>query len=435
MKKMIFLVLLLTFTLVPVMAQDNYIFGDPLPTAPELALRGEYSVGVQTLTLVKADSVDLLSLSADNPTATYDRVITIEVWYPAIIPDGVEERTTYDETLGRADVEGSLRAFTFEGRALRDAEPNTDGASYPLVIVSHGFPGSRYMMTYLTENLASKGYVVVAIDHTESTFSDVSNFGSTLFNRSTDQRFVIDEMDALSAGDGFLGGLLDAQNTAVIGYSMGGYGALATIGAGYNQVLTNFLGAVAEPLIYTEDYEADARVKASVLFAPWGGDLTPVGAPGASFWNADALANINIPTLWVSGSHDDVALYSGTVNLFESAVNSERYLLTYDNALHNSAPNPPPVEAVELGDYQRYADPVWDERRINNVNQHFVTAFLDQYLKGHDNDAYLKPAVENSNEGIFSLDEDGVPTADHTYWMGFPPRTALGLSLRFMGAE
>ena len=39
------------------------------------------------------------------------------------------------------------------------------------------------MMTYLTENLASKGYVVVAIDHTDSTYTDAGPFASTLLNR------------------------------------------------------------------------------------------------------------------------------------------------------------------------------------------------------------------------------------------------------------
>lgn len=429
MKKVFLVLLLVLLFVIPAMAQSDHVFGDALPTAPELAARGDYGVGVQTLSLVKADSVDLLNMSAANPTATYDRNITVEVWYPADL-GGAEERVTYEEHLGRADVEGSLRPFTFEGRALRDAEPITADAPYPLVVVSHGFPGSRYMMTYLTENLASKGYVVVAIDHTESTFTDVSNFGSTLFNRSTDQKFVIDQMAELAAGDGFLGGLLDADNTALIGYSMGGYGALATIGAGYNVILTNFLGVIAQPLTYSEGYEADPRVKAAILFAPWGGDLAVVGLAGIGLWDADALANITIPTLWVSGSHDDVAMYSGIVNLFEGAVNSDRYLLTYHNALHNVAPNPPPVEATALNDYERYAEPAWDERHINNVNQHFVTAFLDQALKGVDNSAYLDLAVEESNDGVFSLDDDGNPTETHTYWMGFSPRTALGLSLR-----
>jgi predicted dienelactone hydrolase len=54
------------------------------------------------------------------------------------------------------------------------------------VVVSHGYPGSRYLLAYLCENLASKGYVVVSIDHTDSTYRDVASFVSTVVNRSLD---------------------------------------------------------------------------------------------------------------------------------------------------------------------------------------------------------------------------------------------------------
>lgn len=415
------------------MAQDTFVFGDALPTAPELAARGEYGVGVQTLTLVNPGQLDLISALAGAEAPIYDRSITVEVWYPATIPADAAELTTYSETLGRADQEGSLVPFEFTGRAFRDAAPNAEGGPFPLVVVSHGFPGSRFMMTYLTENLASKGYVVVAIGHTESTFPDVSNFGSTLLNRPLDQVFVINEMERLNGADGFLNGLVDASKTALIGYSMGGYGALNVIGAGYNATLTGFLGsAVAGRLAGAEGYAADARVQVAVLFAPWGGDLSGIGVPDAAMWDDSALAEITIPTLWIAGANDDVALYeTGIARMFDAAVNSDRRLLTYADALHNVAPNPPPAAAVTLQQYERYAEPVWDEAHINNVNQHFITAFLDLNLKGNDAmAAYLNPAVENSNDGVYAVDEAGAFTDAHTYWPGFSPRTALGLSLR-----
>lgn len=432
---LLFVFLLVTVT-GGVMAQDDFVFGDLLPTAPELAARGEYGVGVQTRTYTNPDQIDLLNLSEDNPTATYDRELTVEIWYPAVTADG-EESITYQDNMGRADVPDSLRPMEFAGRAARDAEPDLSGAPYPLVVVSHGFPGSRFMMTYLTENLASKGYVVVAIDHTESTFADVAGFGSTLLNRNKDQRFVIDMMEAESAGEDFFNGLVDAQNTGLVGYSMGGYGALNTIGAGYNAVLTNFIGPVADSVTAgSENYAgADDRVKAAVLFAPWGGELAPIGVPGVSLWDAEALANITIPTLWVVGSKDDVSTYVGVEALFNASTNSERYMLVYDNALHNAAPNPPFSADVALSDYERYADPVWDERHINNVNQHFLTAFFGQVLNGEDNSAYLEPAVAEAGDGVYSMGEDGEFTEDHTYWAGFSPRTALGLSWQMAQPE
>lgn len=412
-----------------VLAQDEFIIGDPLPTAPDLAKRGSYHVGVHTITVTNPGQVDLLNLSATHPAATYDRALTVEIWFPAILPQDAVELTEYEDTLGQSDIANSLHPFTFTGRALRDAAPDTREAPYPLVILSHGYPGSRLMMLYLTENLASKGYVVASIGHTESTFSDVANFGSTLLNRTLDQRFVIDALAEQNEADDFLSGMVDVNNTALIGYSMGGYGALNTIGAGYNQVLGSFLGEVATPLLAdSASYLGpDARIKAAVLFAPWGGDLTLAGAPGVSLWDAEAMSQITTPTLWIVGSEDDVSIYASVLKLFEQSTRSERYMLVYDNALHNVAPNPPPPDALTLSDYERYAEPVWDERQINNVNQHFVTAFLEHYLRGEDYSSYLNPAESNGSDAVDSRGADGTPTEAHTYWAGFAPRTLLGL--------
>jgi pimeloyl-ACP methyl ester carboxylesterase len=420
-----------------VAAQDTTaVYGDLLPDAPALAARGEYSVGVQTLNLVNPGQVDINNLSETNPDAVYDRPLTIDVWYPAIIPADAAELTTYESQLGRADA-GDVEPFTFQGRAFRDALPNAEGGPFPLVIVSHGFPGSRYMMTYLTENLASKGYIVAAIDHTDSTFADAGNFFSTLMNRALDQNFVLNEIATLGAAEeGFLSGLVNADNTAIIGYSMGGYGALNAAGAGYNSVLQGFLPAIEPRMAGNADYAAslDTRIKAIVVFAPWGGDLSAFGLPGVGFWDPEALGGITVPSLWIAGELDDVAGYDAIVSLFDNAVNSERYLLTYENALHNVAPNPPPAVVRNFGDYERYSEPAWDEARINNINQHFVSAFLAQYLLGEDNSSYLQPAVENANDGVFSVDEAGSPTADNTYWAGFLNRTATGMSLRYVAA-
>jgi hypothetical protein len=192
---------------------------------------------------------------------------------------------------------------------------------FPLVIVSHGYPGSRLIFTYLTENLASKGYVVVSIDHAESTFRDLAGFPSTLLSHALDQLFVLNQIAALrkTGSKSFLSGLVDSNNTAPVGY------------------------------------------------------------------------------------------YTG-------AINADRYLLTYDNARHNTAPNPPPPESLKpslIDEYNFYAEPAWNEYHINNINQHFVTAFVGILLKNKDYGKYLD-LNENSNE---------------KNWTGFKPRSAVGSEL------
>jgi len=402
---------------------EAFLFGDSLPDAPELAARGSYRVGVKTIDLIDKDRPDILKYEGGS-TPNYDRTLKVEIWYPAIVPHTAKEIEVYHHTLGLFGQEDRpLIPITFKGRALRDAEADRAGGEYPLIILSHGYPGSRLIFTYLSENLASKGYVVASIDHTESTYYDAGPFPSTLINRSLDQLFVLDEFERLSQPDSrsFLSGLLDARNTGIAGYSMGGYGVLNVAGAGYSDEyveafkgMTEGSDALASRGISSEAYRdsLDERIKAIVAFAPWGMER--------GVWDAEGLAGLAIPTLFVAGSHDDVSGYEkGVRAIYEGAVNADRYLLTYLNARHNVAPIPPPPETLKpdlnLIEYLRYADSVWDERRINNINQHFLTAFFGIHLK---NTADYKEYLEISN------------TEDDEAWKGFKPRTSVGLELR-----
>ncbi len=53
----------------------NFIVGDALPSAPELAPRGKYSVGVRTIEVVNKNQVDVLKSKA-GVDPLYDRSLT-----------------------------------------------------------------------------------------------------------------------------------------------------------------------------------------------------------------------------------------------------------------------------------------------------------------------------------------------------------------------
>ncbi len=317
------------------------------------------------------------------------------------------------------DPKRPLTPFKFKGRAIRDGKPLGNSDKYPLIIVSHGYVGSRYLLTYLTENLASKGYIVVALDHTESTFKDAAPFPSTLLNRSKDVLFIINEMAKLNEQKGFLKGKIDTENIGLIGYSMGGYGVLNVAGAGYSDAAIKLFGAVSGGSKAIEvrtannsEYKAsiDPRIKAVVAFAPWGMER--------GVWDTESLKGLKVPTFFIAGSQDDISGYEkGIKAIYSGAINANRYMLTYMNARHNVAPNPPPAESLKPGlhidEYYRYAEPAWNEKRINNINQHFVTAFMGIYLKKNEYGKYLD-LKENSNEKT---------------WNGFKARSSVGLEL------
>ena len=415
------------------MAQENRI--DLIrPDAPELAAYGPHAIGVRTVEVVNKDQIDIAKVEPGKDLPRYDRKLTVEIWYPA--ESAAAATPGIYEGVYLRDGETQV---TLTGRAVREAPPlEAEGEGpFPLAVISHGYPGNRFLLSPLAENLASKGYVVAAIDHTDSTYNDQAAFGSTLVNRPLDQKFVLDEIERMATeSDSFLEGLVDSGNAAIVGYSMGGYGAVISAGGGVTEASTKFeWGAPAGTLAVhqsgsqTHNALPDERVKAVVAFAPWGMER--------GFWDEDGLAKIQKPIFYVAGDADDVSGYDkGVRALWEATINADAWLLTFENANHNAgAPMPAPVESWKMSEklgfapFEHYADPVWDSVRMNNIAQHFVTAFLDKYLKGNeDMDAYLD-VVPEAEAGVWAMDEAGNPKPEHTYWKGFAERTAKGLKL------
>lgn len=420
----------------PVVAQaaDNRI--DIIrPDAPELAALGSHQVGVRTITLSTPDQIDILKVEADKAPPRYARPLTVEVWYPATVnAPGGEYRTFLRD--GKTEV-------SLAGRAVRDAAPEKAGQSFPLIILSHGYPGNRYLLAPLGENLASKGYVVASIDHTDSTYNDRAAFGSTLVNRPLDQRAVLDEIARLGAQkDSFLGGMVDVSSTGLIGYSMGGYGAMITAGAGVTEKAVSAdwsapAGTLAMHQAGTETHAAlfDPRFKAIIAIAPWGMQR--------GMWDEKGLGEIKVPIFFMAGSVDDVSDYGkGIRPLFEGAKPVERYLLTFDHANHNAAaPMPAPLESYKVSEtlgyapFDHYADPVWDTVRMNNIAQHFASAWFDLKLKNDTSKGKYLDLVEDSEKGVWAANKDGTFQPGHSYWTGFKNRTAKGLTLEHRLAE
>ena len=394
-------------------AQNNRI--DVIaPNAPELAAYGDQAIGVRKLTAVDRNRVDILHTQPGGPTARYDRRFTLEAWYPAALAAGQKPGGDY---VGVVTRDPAVKA-TLHGQAVRDAAPKPAGAPYPLVIVSHGYPGNRFLMSHLCENLASKGYVVVSIDHPDSTYDDQQAFGSTLYNRAFDQLFVLNEIARLgrSGSGSFLAGLVDASRTGLVGYSMGGYGLLNVIGGGYSDASVTANGAPPNRLLHDRAASnpelrkpTDPRIRAALAIAPWGMQT--------GFWDAAGLAGIRTPVLFVAGSADTVAGYErGTKAIFEGAVNADRYLLTFMNANHNAgAPIPAPAETYAYSErlksapFVHYADAVWDSVRMNNILDHFATAYFNLHLKQQaDMAAYLTPPASGDLKGFQSRTSVGL---------------------------
>jgi predicted dienelactone hydrolase len=408
-------VLAVAVTAATPLAAENRIDGLS-PDAPALAAYGPLPVGVRRIDLVNEDQIDILAVDPGAPKPAtpprYDRPLTVETWYPAA--PGATGDTSLD-----AFIRDGVTEVELEGRAVRDAAPAPTADPFPLILLSHGYPGNRFLLSHLAENLASKGYVVASIDHTDSTYRTQAAFGSTLVNRPLDQLFVLDEMARLGADPtSFLGGLVDAGNAGLVGYSMGGYGAIIAAGGGVTETAVDSGFAPHDTLAIhragspTHDALPDPRIKTAVAIGPWGRQR--------GFFDAGGLAGVEIPMLYIAGSDDTVSGYEDGVRLFwEETTGVDRALLTFVGGGHNTvAPIPAPREAFAAGVSAHYTDAVWDTVFMNDVGQHFVTAWMDLELKGDDGRATFLELLEDGDDG----------------WTGFAPGAADGLRYETLAA-
>ena len=90
-----------------------------------------------------------------------------------------------------------------------------------------------------------------------------------------------------------------------------------------------------------------------------------------------------------------------------------------------------------LWDQSWFQDPVWSASRVNAINAHFITAFLDLYVKGDaGRAAYLNVRVAQSSQGEWPaahhdrFDAYSPDQGDITVWKGFQRHFAEGLELR-----
>jgi len=406
--------------------------------APELAPLGSYAVGVRTLHLGEPAQPDVLAFdSASGKAPKHVRELTVDLWYPAAPRPGAAVAVYSAQFPSEPPLPPA--SFSVTGLAVRDAP--AAGKAFPLVVVSHGYSNDPAAMIWLTENLASKGYVVAGIHHDDPPITDRAKFIGPLLRRPLDIAFVTRSLQRMLGQEG----LIDPTLTALIGYSMGGYGVLTAAGATLDpqgpptQMVP---GGLLLPYVRGGAQAGDVTVqnlKAVVAISPAGGGTLKA-------WGADGLRDLDTPMLLIQGDHDRTVDYAtGARAIFEGAVNAPRYLLTLIEAGHSIGLNPPPASMRKrLWDQEWFQDPVWRAERVNAINAHFITAFLDRYVKGDESRAaYLNLPVVRSSDGSWPVPAPGAAVIPYeayspgspgiTVWKGFQRSESAGLELLRLG--
>ncbi|MEX0962821.1 MAG: hypothetical protein WDZ52_02105, partial [Pseudohongiellaceae bacterium] len=68
---------------------------------------------------------------------------------------------------------------------------------------------------------------------------------------------------------------------------------------------------------------------------------------------------------------------------------------------------------------------------MNNIMDHFATAYFDHYLKQTEGRMSYLELVPDGAEAVYSV-TGGLQNDEHNYWKGFGPNTAVGLKLEHL---
>jgi dienelactone hydrolase len=337
----------------------------------------------------------------------------VQIWYPAQPSHNRLARYREPhETTALSSYQSVLPT-----NARLDANVAVAGAPFPVILFNHAWHGRRTNDTFLTEELASHGYIVASIDHTYNAslvaFPDgrvvhgvASNdidapetstaervraiWNKELTKWVADQRFVLDRLEAMNhaAGTPWFE-RLDTNMVGAIGHSFGGAAATALC---------------AE----------DSRVHASVNMDGW-------------FFNAIHARGPNQPLLFMeadSGQVDaplnpnlKVDAVLDTTDFAETEDSMRRFggdLLSIKGAAHEDFTDQPLLSPLRTFSHRGEVP----ARQIQEIVRTYVLAFFDKTLRGEDPmvlrarsspypEAWLQVWPESKNGIASSMRSDG----------------------------
>lgn len=351
---------------------------------------GPYAVGTTVYHWVDNERREAYS---DNPADR--RELMAQIWYPAA-EGGGKERSPYlwnasKMTKAISSKMMSLPAFALshlgliKTHALVEATLSDSASPYPVLIFSHGMNGYRNQNMYQLEELASHGYIVIAIDYayeaaasvypdgrvavseTDPNLTSNAQYGMHIPLWTSDAAFVLNQVEKLNQNDaaGRFSGKIDLDRIGMLGHSFGG---AVTV-----QMLKN-----------------DSRVKAALSMD--GGFYGPpvsdkgFGKPFFMMYADETYSKIMT-------SYDDVDEQFGGVSREAFEAPRKEYIQKSGYALAGGGlsiliPDSKHASYTDLALFSPLlglsdADPRRDHRIVNE----FSVAFFDRYLKGKEDSA------------------------------------------------
>ena len=328
----------------------------PAPTGP-------YSVGQTIFRWVDSSRPEVVT---ENPADS--REVIAVVWYPARPGTGTQDGyfpglSKVAEALRESGEVETWEVFGLQfvrSNSYLDAEPVKDQDPFPVVLLSPGNGTNIELYAGLASEIASHGYIVVGINHpydvaaVELSKGSVAPYNKYQWSldvqahqaytaerikvRTADVSFALNQLETINAdANRPFAGILDLNNVAIAGHSLGGITA-------------------------SEACKADARFKACLNF-----DGLQKGGP---FSTDDGATPPNQPFIFLT---KESQLHPLLIEKFEST--AESYWVVIHGASHDSFTDGPQLQPSLLP-LPNQAD------HFMRLIQKYTLAFLEQALKG-----------------------------------------------------
>jgi predicted dienelactone hydrolase len=314
---------------------------------------GQIMRNVHKLPVVILSSVLIMSCSVERQKPVGERRITYEDLTRKSWVDSTKHRplvTTIWYPAKKGTIEYPTNVSIFQtGLSAHGAEISNDKSRYPLILLSHGTGGSSASVAWLGKALAEQGYIVAVVNHHGNTAAEKKILlqGFTIWwERPVDISAVID----LLLCDRYFGPKIDKSNIGVAGFSLGGYTALACIGARLEiekwrdyaknnpndpishlppespyskKDLDSYLTTNADFLRSLHNANSsflDKRIKAAYVIAPVLGPIV----------SNESLNSISVPVKIVVGGSDDQGIPSKNAIKFHNEIPNSKIIIIKD---------------------------------------------------------------------------------------------------------
>lgn len=352
-----------------------------LPVPTFIDTTGPYGIGTESYYLVDESREEIYTQETNDP-----RELMAQVWYPIDKGTG-ETPAPYLEALNVAGPiiaqRFNLPSFLLEHINLTDTGIYKDVAiasgemRFPVILFSHGLTGIRGQNTGMIRELVSHGYVVAAVDHTYANALTVFPDGRVILYDPTrifasgetnpvegeqlvqvwadDLAFLLDQLTLWNEENGHVvNGRLDLNNVGVFGHSTGG----------------------GTTIRFCTD---DARCQAAAPLDSW---VLPVGEDVLSTPPSQPFMFISTPE-WLGPFNQE----RGRAIL--EALPNDGYELTLANTGHYDFTDIPLLSPLTP---QLNLSGTIDSRLSSSIQNEYLLAFFNQYLKGSDEKIFAQPS-------------------------------------------